>query len=102
MRFGAFESVAELDQIGDDSFGQSAVDLCRRKAVVPNHKRDVAHVLRIVASHHFSEDEIERRRPEQSQPPGWWLGNRNQMLFPSVTEEDLIGSEKMRDIKAHW
>ena len=98
-RFRALERVAQLDQIGEDSFDKRAFDLLWRDVIVADEECNVRHVLRIVAAHHLGEDQIGRGGAEESQPARRRMGDGNEVLFPIAAEEDLVGSEEMGDVE---
>ena len=98
QRLRALERVTQLDQIGEDNFGNRAFDLLWCDAIMADEERDVRHVLWIVAAHHLGEDQIGRGGAEESQPARRRMGDGNEVLFPIAAEEDLVGSEEMGDV----
>ena len=60
------ERVTQLDQVGQDNFGNRVFDMLWCDAIVADEERDVRHVLRIVAAHHLGKDQIERGGAEES------------------------------------
>jgi len=80
--------------------GNGAFDLVGRNAIMADHESNVRHVLRIVAAHHLGEDQVQGGGAEQTQPAHRQTSDWNEMLFPISTQENLVGSEKVSDVKA--
>ena len=89
-RFGAFESFAQFHQVGKHRCSEGTFDLSRRDLIMADEESDIRQVLRIIAPHHFRQDQVERGRAKEPEPACRRAGESKEMLFPIVPEEQLI------------
>src|SRR5258708_12741294 len=64
-----------------------------------DQESNVGHILRVIASHHFGQDQVQCRRTPQLQPPGRGPRDRHELLLPFGTEKYLISAEEMGDVE---
>ena len=101
-RFGALEGVAQLVQIGDHGFAESAFDVSGRDSVMADQEGDVRHVLGIVAPHHLGENQVQRGGAEQPKPACRRARHRNEVLLPIAPEKDLVSSKEVGEVESLW
>ena len=79
--------------------GKAWLHLLWSDVIMTDQEFHIRHILRIVSSHHFCQNQINRGRAIELQPAGWWTQDGNDVLLPLRAQKNLIFLKHVRHLK---
>lgn len=98
-RQGPREGVVKLDHVRHSDIRKGGLHLPSGDPVVADEEVDVVHILRVVASHHLGEDQVDGVRTVEFQKTRRRTQHRHDVIGPVGTEEDLSLLKHVSDIE---